>query len=125
MHVSRKKNHKIAEKFLTYLKLILGTEKVYSWKKQANQKKKERKTNQVKTKNRWHMQRKNDLVSIYHIIISECPLLTNQNTERNHTQKNSEHMTYSEKKYKWKETISEKDVLADKLVKDFNLYGVI
>lgn len=42
------KNHKTAVMFLTYLKLILGTERVYSLKKKNKHRKSKKKTNQVK-----------------------------------------------------------------------------
>lgn len=78
------KNHKTAVMFLIYLKLILGTERVYSWKKKANRKSK-KKTNQVKQ--RQHEQRKNDLISIYHIITFKWPPPTNQKNETSYSHK--------------------------------------
>lgn len=39
------KNHKIAVIFLPYLKLLLGTERVYSWKKKKTSKQKKQEEN--------------------------------------------------------------------------------
>lgn len=46
------KNHKIAVIFLPYLKLLLGTERVYSWKKKKNKQTEKARGKQTKSNNK-------------------------------------------------------------------------